>query len=255
MLILISPAKKLDYEHPAQTNQFSRPSNLDQSEILINLLRRYSSLDLAELMGISIKLAELNFDRYEAWNSKPTKKNAKQCLFAFKGDVYAGMDAETFSEEDLKYSQAHLRILSGLYGLLRPLDLMMPYRLEMGTRLKNARGDNLYAFWGQRITDAINKQLKSQGDDILINLASNEYFKSVKQKDINGRIITPQFKERKGDTYKMIGVFAKKARGMMSRYILLNRLSDPDELKGFDQDGYRFDELLSGDDQWIFTRG
>lgn len=255
MLIVISPAKKLDYDSPVQTKQFSKPAMLDQSELLINRLRNYSALDLAELMKLSMNLSELNFDRYAAWVPRPTKKNARQCLLAFKGDVYTGMGAETFSEADLKYSQAHLRILSGLYGLLRPLDLMMPYRLEMGTKLKNARGKNLYEFWGERITDAINKQLRSQGDDVLINLASNEYFKSVKTRQIKGRIITPQFKERKGDIYKMIGIYAKKARGLMSRYILLNRLSDPEELKGFNLEGYAFDELQSTSDQWIFTRG
>lgn len=255
MLIVISPAKKLDYDTPAKTRQNSMPDFLEHSQQLINNLRNYSALDLAELMHLSMNLAELNFDRYHDWTQNITEDNAKQCLLAFKGDVYAGMDAESFSEEDFEYAQSHLRILSGLYGLLKPMDMMMPYRLEMGTKLKNERGDHLYAFWGEIITQAINEQLKQQGDDVLINLASNEYFKSVKPKLVEGRIITPQFKERKGDAYKMIGVYAKKARGLMSRYILTNQLTNPEEIKGFNTEGYAFDELLSKGDQWVFTRG
>ena len=255
MLIVVSPAKKLDYDTPPTTGRCTQPDFLDQSQLLINNLRNYSALDLAELMKLSMNLAELNFDRYHDWTQEITTTNTKQCLLAFKGDVYAGMDAETFSEEDLDFAQSHLRILSGLYGLLKPLDLMMPYRLEMGTRLPNSRGKNLYEFWGERITDAINDQLQAQGDDILVNLASNEYFKSVKPKLVKGRIITPQFKERKGDAYKMIGVFAKRARGLLSRYILQNRLSDPESIKDFNVDGYGFNELLSTGDQWVFTRG
>ena len=255
MLIVVSPAKKLDYDTPSTTDRYSEPDFLDQSQLLINNLRNYSALDLAELMKLSMKLAELNFDRYHDWTVKFTPDNAKQCLLAFKGDVYTGMDAESFSEDDLDYAQSYLRILSGLYGLLKPLDLMMPYRLEMGTRLENSRGKNLYEFWGDRITDAVNVQLKVQGDDILINLASNEYFKSIKPKRVAGRIITPQFKERKGDDYKMIGIYAKRARGLLSRYILQNRLEEPESIKAFDVDGYSFNELLSKDDQWVFTRG
>ena len=254
MLIVISPAKKLDYETPAKTSKFTMPEYLDESQRLINTLRQYSALDLAELMHLSMNLAELNFERYYQWKKDYGTEEAKQCLLAFKGDVYAGLDAESFKAKDLDYAQSHLRILSGLYGLLRPLDLMMPYRLEMGTRLQNERGKNLYEFWGDMITDGINKQLKAQKDDVLINLASNEYFKSVKAKNVEGRIITPQFKENKNGTYKMIGIFAKKARGLMSRYILLNRLKDPEDIKSFDVDGYRFNPELSKGDQWVFTR-
>lgn len=255
MLIVVSPAKKLDYDTPPTTERYSQPDFLDQSQLLINNLRNYSALDLAELMKLSMNLAELNFDRYHDWTPQFTADNAKPCLLAFKGDVYEGMDAGSFSEEDLDYAQSHLRILSGLYGLLKPLDLMMPYRLEMGTRLPNSRGKNLYEFWGERITDAVNAQLREQGDDILINLASNEYFKSVKPKLLQGRVINPQFKERKGDDYRMIGIFAKRARGLMSRYILRNRLRDPESIKDFNLDGYGFNELLSKGDQWVFTRG
>jgi cytoplasmic iron level regulating protein YaaA (DUF328/UPF0246 family) len=254
MLIVISPAKKLDYDTPVKTKKFTTPDFLDDSAELISILRKYSAMDLAELMHLSMNLAELNFERYYQWKQDYSKEEAKQCLLAFKGDVYAGMDAESFSAKDLDFAQSHLRILSGLYGLLRPLDLMMPYRLEMGTRLENARGKNLYEFWGDTITSAINKQLKAQKDDILINLASNEYFKSVKPKQIKGRIITPQFKENKNGTYKMIGIYAKKARGLMSRFILLNRLKNPEDIKGFDYEGYQINEDLSKGDQWVFTR-
>jgi len=254
MLIVISPAKKLDYDTPSKTKKFTMPEYLDESAKLIKTLRNYSAMDLAELMNLSMNLAELNFDRYYQWKKNYGENEAKQCLLAFKGDVYAGMDAENFKAKDLDYAQSHLRILSGLYGLLRPLDLMMPYRLEMGTRLENERGKNLYEFWGEMITDGINKQLKSQKDDILINLASNEYFKSVKAKKIEGRIITPQFKENKNGSYKMIGIYAKKARGLMTRFILLNRLKDPQDIKSFDYEGYQFNESLSKDNQWVFTR-
>ncbi|MEW8461752.1 MAG: peroxide stress protein YaaA, partial [Candidatus Thiodiazotropha endolucinida] len=180
MLITISPAKTLDYESPPVTTIHTKPAFLKQSRSLINNLRNYSAMDLAELMKLSMKLSELNFDRYHDWKTPFTLKNAKQAALAMKGDVYGGLDAETLDKEGFKFAQRHLRILSGLYGVLRPLDLMQPYRLEMGTKLPNERGKDLYAFWGEQITQAINKDLKAQGDDILINLASNEYFKSIK---------------------------------------------------------------------------
>jgi cytoplasmic iron level regulating protein YaaA (DUF328/UPF0246 family) len=254
MLIVISPAKKLDYDTPVKTRKFTMPDFLDDSAELITTLRKYSAMDLAELMHLSMNLAELNFNRYYHWKKDYGTDEARQCLLAFKGDVYTGMDAESFSAKDLDFAQSHLRILSGLYGLLRPLDLMMPYRLEMGTKLDNSRGKNLYEFWGETITNAINRQLKAQKDDILINLASNEYFKSVKPRQIAGRIITPQFKENKNGSYKMIGIYAKKARGLMSRFILVNRLKNPEDIKDFDYEGYRFNGELSKDDQWVFTR-
>lgn len=255
MLIVVSPAKKLDYETPPKTKKHTLPGYLDQSQLLIDSLRRYSAMDLAELMKLSMNLAELNFDRYEQWRQEVSAETGKQCVLAFKGDVYQGLDAETFNARDLDYAQQHLRILSGLYGLLRPLDLMRPYRLEMGTRLPTERGKNLYEFWGERITQAINAQLKKQGDDVLINLASNEYFKAVKPKQLAGRIITPQFKEKKNGQYRMIGVYAKKARGLLSRYILLNRLADPQDIKAFDVEGYAFNPGLSSEHNWVFTRG
>lgn len=255
MLIVISPAKKLDYDSDPITQEHTLPGFIGDSQVLIDTLRNYSAMDLAELMKLSMNLAELNFDRYHAWQPEFSFDNAKQALLAFKGDVYAGMDAESFSNEDLAFAQDHLRMLSGLYGLLRPLDLMQPYRLEMGTKLHNPRGKNLYEFWDMAITDALNAQLEAQGDDVLINLASNEYFKSVKPKAIKGRVLTPQFKERKGDKYQMIGVYAKKARGLMSRYIIQNRLSDVEDIKDFDVEGYVYNPTLSKENEWVFTRG
>lgn len=254
MLIVVSPAKKLDYETPAKTKIHTTPDYLNDSELLINRMRDFSSLDISELMHVSSKIAELNFDRYEAWSKKFTPANAKQAILAFKGDVYTGLDAETFKKGDFDFAQKHLRILSGLYGLLRPLDLMQAYRLEMGTKLENLRGKNLYEFWGEEITDGLNKQLKKIKSETLINLASNEYFKSVKPKHLNAQIITPAFKEYKNGDYKMIGIYAKRARGLLSRYIIQNRISDPEDIKQFDEEGYTYNKKLSKDNSWVFTR-
>jgi hypothetical protein len=254
MLIVVSPAKTLDYETPPKTKINTLPDYLDDSQELINRLRCFSSLDIVELMKVSKKIADLNFDRYEAWNKKFTEKNAKQAALAFKGDVYTGLDAESFSAADFKFAQKHFRILSGLYGLLRPLDLMQPYRLEMGTKLETDRGKNLYEFWGSKITEGLNKQLKKTKSNVLINLASNEYFKSVKPKELDAEIITPEFKEYKNGDYKMIGIYAKKARGMLSRYIIQNQLTDPEDIKSFSEDGYKFNKKLSTVNKWVFTR-
>lgn len=196
MIIVISPAKTLDFETPAGVSQYSTPDFLDESAVLIDQLRTLEPDQLSTLMSISAKLATLNSNRYYTWTRPFTPANAKQALYAFKGDVYTGLDAETLRPEDIDFSQNHLRILSGLYGVLRPLDLMQPYRLEMGTQLKNSRGENLYEFWGNRITDTINRELAQQKTDTLINLASNEYFKSVRREKIKGTIITPVFKDR-----------------------------------------------------------
>ncbi|MBT2968630.1 MAG: hypothetical protein B6D72_07060 [gamma proteobacterium symbiont of Ctena orbiculata] len=255
MLLTISPAKTLDYETPPVTSSHTKPAFLKQSRQLVNILRSYSAMDLAELMKLSMKLSELNFDRYHSWKTPFTLNNAKQAALAMKGDVYSGLDAETLNKKGFEFAQQHLRILSGLYGVLRPLDLMQPYRLEMGTKLPNDKGKDLYAFWGEQITRAINRDLKAQGDDVLINLASNEYFKSIKPRLIEGRIITPQFKERKNGSYRMIGVFAKRARGLMSRFIIDNRLRHPEEIQQFNSDGYRYNKRLSRENQWVFTRG
>lgn len=254
MLIVISPAKTLDYETPAKTKIFTTPDYLAQSQQLINRLRNFSSLDISELMKVSAKIADLNFDRYESWKKPFTEKNAKQAVLAFKGDVYTGLDAESFKAADFKFAQNHLRVLSGLYGLLRPLDLMQPYRLEMGTKLKTDKGNNLYEFWGSDITNGLNAQLKKIKSKTLINLASNEYFKSVKPKELDAEIITPAFKEYKNGDYKMIGIYAKKARGLLSRYIIQNKLKDPEDIKKFDEEGYRFNKKLSKGNNWVFTR-
>lgn len=254
MLIVVSPAKTLDYETPAKTKNHSIPDFLPDSKKLIQQLREFSPIDISELMNVSSKIADLNYDRYKSWTANFNEKNAKQAILAFKGDVYTGLDAESFSAADFKFAQNHLRVLSGLYGLLRPLDLMKPYRLEMGTRLKNSRGKNLYEFWGSEITQALNTQLKNIKSDYLINLASNEYFKSVKTKEIKGEIITPAFKDYKAGQYKMIGVYAKKARGSLSRFVIKNKLSDPEDLKAFDEDGYRYNQTMSEGNTWVFSR-
>ena len=254
MLIVISPAKTLDYETPAKTKVFTTPDYLDHSQRLINRLRDFSSLDISDLMKVSAKISNLNFDRYESWKKPFTEKNAKQAILAFKGDVYTGLDADSFSAADFKFAQNHLRMLSGLYGLLRPLDLMQPYRLEMGTRLKTDEGKNLYEFWGSEITQGLNAQLKKIKSDTLINLASNEYFKAVKPEELNAEIITPAFKEFKNGEYKMIAIYAKKARGLLSRYIIQNKLEDPQDIKLFSEDGYKFNKSLSKENNWVFTR-
>lgn len=254
MLIVVSPAKTLDYITPPKTRTTTLPAYLDDSQILINRLRDLSPPDIAKLMQVSSKIAELNYERYKSWQADFSTENAKQAVLAFKGDVYTGLDAESFSAADFKFAQAHLRMLSGLYGLLRPLDLMQPYRLEMGSRLDNSRGRNLYEFWGTKITEGLNQQLKNIKSKTLINLASNEYFKSVKPAALKGEIITPAFKDYKNGEYKMIGVYAKKARGMMSRFIIKNKLSNVNDIQQFTMDGYAFNRKMSDDKTWVFTR-
>jgi hypothetical protein len=201
-----------------------------------------------------MKLAELNFERFAKWHTPFTPDNARQAVLAFKGDVYTGLDAQSFSEADFSFAQERLRILSGLYGLLRPLDLMQAYRLEMGRRVETARGRNLYEFWDTTITEGLNAQMKKLNTPWLINLASNEYFKSVKPKALAGEIITPEFRDWKNGQYKMMGVYAKRARGQLSRYVIRNRLTDPEQLKAFAEDGYRFNEEMSAGNKWVFTR-
>lgn len=254
MLIVISPAKTLDFESQAITKVFSQPDLLDNSEQLINTLRKLSPANIASLMKLSDKLALLNFERYQDWQRPFNSENAKQAVLAFQGDVYTGLEANRFSDEDLNWAQQHLRILSGLYGVLRPLDLIQPYRLEMGSKLANAVGKNLYEFWGNIITDGLNQQLKDIDSDVLVNLASREYFKSVQTENLNADIITPDFKDWKNGQYKIISFYAKKARGMMSRWIINNRIDEPQKLKDFDVAGYRFDENQSTDKQLIFIR-
>ena len=254
MLIVVSPAKNLDYETAPVTEKHTQPQLLLHCGELIDVCKALTPADLSSLMGISDKLAGLNVARFNSWSTPFTRDNAKQAILAFNGDVYTGLDATTFSDEDFDYAQDNMRILSGLYGLLKPLDLMQPYRLEMGTRLANPRGANLYQFWGDIITDKLNETLLNQTDPILLNLASTEYFKSVKKKGLKAKIITPAFKDKKNGQYKMISFFAKKARGMMARYIVQNKVTTMDALLQFDHGGYQYNENLSKPDNPVFTR-
>jgi len=254
MLMVISPAKTLDYETPPITERFTLPQHLDHSQQLIELLRDYSPAQISELMHLSDKLAALNVARYGSWTAEFTPDNAKQALLAFKGDVYTGLNVDDFTDDDLLFAQQHLRMLSGLYGLLRPLDLMQPYRLEMGTKLVNPRGKDLYAFWGERISDWLNEALREQGDDVLLNLASNEYFSSVKRKALNARVIDVDFKDMKNGQYKIISFYAKKARGLMARWVIKERIAKPEQLSAFDYEGYRFSADDSSANHLVFLR-
>lgn len=254
MLIVISPAKTLDFETAPATKKHSQPTMLKQSEALIDVLTTIAPQDIEKLMKISPKLAELNVERYHNWSRPFKPSNAKQALLAFKGDVYTGLQAENFNEADFEYAQQHLRILSGLYGVLRPLDLMQAYRLEMGTKLDNPEGKNLYDFWGQSITKNINKQLKAIDSNILLNLASNEYFKSIKSNQVTADIVTPVFKDWKNGQYKLISFFAKKARGTMSSWVLKNQVESLDKLTKFKADGYRYSAKDSDPMNPVFLR-
>ncbi len=253
MLLLLSPAKTLDYDSPLATDSFSQPEFTQQAQPLIDKLKEFAPQDIADLMKLSDKLSALNLARYQSWTQTHTQENARPAVLAFKGDVYTGLQAENFSEQDFEFAQAHLRILSGLYALLKPLDLMQPYRLEMGTSLNNSRGKSLYDYWGTTITERLNQEIESESD-LVINLASNEYFKSVKPKALKGRLITPVFKDLKNGQYKIISFYAKKARGLMARYIIKNRIEDAESIKGFDSEGYSFNPELSMGDTWVFTR-
>jgi cytoplasmic iron level regulating protein YaaA (DUF328/UPF0246 family) len=254
MLVVISPAKNLDFETPAATNTFTQPEMLDDSKMLIKHCRKLSPARISSLMKISDKLAGLNADRYASWHIPFDINNAKQALLAFNGDVYTGLDASSFSKDDFDYAQQHLRILSGLYGVLRPLDLMQAYRLEMGTKLDTGINKNLYQFWGERISSKLNEAIDTKGDNVLVNLASNEYFKAVKPKALNAEVYTPVFQDCKNGQYKVISFFAKKARGMMARFIIQNRLTEVSQLKQFDTHGYRFSAAKSKGNELLFTR-
>ncbi len=254
MLTVISPAKTLDYESPVTTKLHSMPRFMEHSAQLINTLETLSVQEVAELMKLSDKLASLNVARYASWRAQFDPNNARQAILAFKGDVYTGLAAETLSEEQLEYAQQHLRILSGLYGVLKPLDLMQPYRLEMGTKLNNAKGKDLYQFWGTLLTESLNEELSGDRTPVLVNLASNEYFKAIKPKLLKARVITPVFKDWKNGQYKIISFYAKKARGLMSRYIIEEKINAPEALKAFNYEGYQFSETLSEGDALVFTR-
>ena len=251
MIVVISPAKTLDFDSKPVTNSYSQPRYLEQSALLIEELQSYSVAEIASLMKLSDKLAGLNFARFSSWQPPFDLDNAKQALLAFKGEVYTGLDADSLDEKAVEFAQQHLRILSGLYGVLKPLDLIQAYRLEMGTKLKNSRGKDLYQFWDNQLRESIEGELNG---DVLINLASNEYFKVLQAKKFNARIVTPIFKDFKNGQYKIISFYAKKARGLMSRYIIDHRIAEPEQIKEFDSDGYSFSPDMSQGDNWVFIR-
>ncbi|WP_108649350.1 peroxide stress protein YaaA [Dongshaea marina] len=254
MLMLLSPAKTLDYESPLMTQEYTRPELLDKSQELIEVCRTLSAQDVAKLMKISDKLAALNMARFGQWHKDYSLGEGRQAIQAFKGDVYTGLDAQSLTTLDLDFAQRHLRILSGLYGLLRPLDIMLPYRLEMGCKLENPAGKDLYQFWGSQLTEKLNEVFAELGAPLLVNLASNEYFKAVKPKLLDGRVVSPVFKDCKNGQYKIISFYAKKARGLMARYIIENRITRVEEIQNFDVAGYYYAPEESTADQPVFKR-
>jgi cytoplasmic iron level regulating protein YaaA (DUF328/UPF0246 family) len=254
MLALLSPAKTLDPTPRPEIARTTTPDFLDDAEILVRRLRTFSKEDLASLMEISDKLAAENHERFRVWRRPFTPENATPAIALFRGDVYEGLQSDTFNARDLAFAQKHVRILSGLYGLLRPLDLVQPYRLEMGTQFPTGQPKSLYDFWGDRLADALNVDLSGQKQPVVVNLASNEYFKAVSLKALCARVVTPAFKEEQAGKLKMVSFFAKRARGLMARYLIINRIKNPAELRAFDLEGYRYNESVSTDDKPVFTR-
>lgn len=254
MQFVLSPAKALDYERPAQTRKHTLPQFVDHAARLIEVLQTKSPQDIAQLMDLSDALAELNVGRYAAWSPTFSKANSKQAILAFNGDVYEGLDAPTLGEADLAWAQDRLMILSGLYGVLRPLDWMQPYRLEMGTKLPTRFGKDLYAFWKDTVTPYINQRLQTDGSGILVNLASQEYFKVVRTKELTGRVVECVFEDWKAGSWKVISFYAKRARGLMARHAILNRARDLDTLRAFDAEGYVFDQSASDELKLVFRR-
>ena len=254
MLFLLSPAKALDYETPAHISTHTQPMFVKQASELIDVLRDKSPQQVAELMSLSDTLSGLNVARYQAWRPKFTPRNAKQAVLAFNGDVYEGLQARSLSADDLDWAQGHVAILSGLYGVLRPLDRMQPYRLEMGTRLATDAGSNLYQFWGRQIAEHLNTRLRADTTPVVVNLASQEYFKAVDRKVLKARVIECVFEDWKGGNYKIISFFAKRARGLMARYAITHRLATPHQLEGFDLDGYAFAAASSTPERLVFRR-
>jgi cytoplasmic iron level regulating protein YaaA (DUF328/UPF0246 family) len=254
MLFVLSPAKTLDFASPLPVSDCTRPALLEHSAHLVDVLRELAVPQLASLMHVSDQIAALNVARMQDWHSDYAPPDARQAIFAFKGDVYTGLAVERWSSQDIAFAQQHLRILSGLYGVLRPLDLILPYRLEMGTKLVNSEGKDLYAFWGDLITQHVQAALQQQGDNVLINLASQEYFKAVRPRILQAEIITPVFKDWKGGRYKIISFYAKKARGMMASFAVQERLQKASQLKDFKIGGYRFDQRSSTASEWVFLR-
>ena len=254
MLAILSPAKTLDYETPLKTKLNSQPIYGRESNQLIKTLRTFEPFEVATLMKISDKLADLNHKRYVEWRNKPAESKTRPAALAFKGDVYQGLEAESFNDNDLKFAQRHLRILSGLYGLLRPLDVIQPYRLEMGTKLKTSKGQNLYDYWGTKLTTGLNEALKESKEGTLVNLASNEYFGAVQPKLLEGSLLNIGFKEKRNGQLKFVSFSAKKARGLMAKFIIKERLKNPDDLKNFDLEDYKFNKKLSSELDWTFSR-
>lgn len=254
MLFLLSPAKSLDYDTPATTDRHTLPQFIDESAALIEVLQPYTPAQIASLMDLSDALAALNVARYGAWSRTFSADNSKQAVLAFNGDVYEGLDAGSLSQADLDWAQTHVGILSGLYGILRPLDWMQPYRLEMGTKLPNPRGKDLYAWWGDTLAEHLNQQLAEQGDNVIVNLASQEYFKSVKRKALKARVVECVFEDWKAGKWKIISFHAKRARGLMARYAITHRAKKPANLLGFDLEGYAYDAAVSEPDRLVFRR-
>jgi len=255
MLIILSPTKTIDIQAKSAISNFTLPEHTGKSKILVDKLKEKTVRELAELMNISPKLALLNFERFQQWSTNFTRKNSLQAIFAYKGEVFHGLDAQTLTAPDISYAQKHLVILSGLYGTLKPLDMIQPYRLEMGLRWELPGFKNLYDFWKETITNSIKKAIVKQGDNVLVNLASNEYFKSINVKNLNAEIITPEFKEYKNGSYKTVTIYTKKARGLMTRFIITNRIGNPGNLKLFDYDGYYYnDRLTENENNPVFTR-
>lgn len=254
MLIVLSPAKSLDYKTPAKVKAPTLPEFVSESAKLIADLKKLSPQEVAKLMGLSDQLAALNVGRYRDWSKNFTEMNSKPAIYAFDGDVYDGFDVKSLNAKTIDFAQNHIRILSGLYGALRPLDLMQAYRLEMGTSLKNTRGKDLYAFWGSRVTDSLKKLLEKEKKPVLLNLASEEYFKVLQAKDLGCPVIAPIFQDAKDGKYKIISFYAKRARGLMARYVVENRIIDPVDLKGFNLDGYKYCATESKADKPVFRR-
>ncbi len=253
MFILISPAKTLKTDAPA-TKSSGMPVFLSRSRRIASALRKMKPAQLSELMGISASLAQLNYERYKVWKVSYNTEEANNAIFTFRGEVFKGLDIDSFKKDELEYTNDHLRILSGLYGILKPMDAILPYRLEMGTKIKIGSFNNLYEFWGDRITSTINKEMKQNGEKTLINLASKEYFRAINSKKLTAKVITPVFMEQKGSNYKVISIFAKKARGMMTRFIIKNRIEHSESLKHFDDESYYYNDKLSDNARFVFTR-
>ncbi len=254
MIIILSPSKTMNFEDQVTANKYSSPVFQREAQTLVQTLQQFKPEDIKKLMDVNDKIAELNYQRFQEFDLSFNPSSGRQALLAYRGDVYAGLDIANYSEQDLKFAQEQVRIISGLYGLLRALDIIQPYRLEMSNKLENPQGKDLYTFWGHKITNQIRKELQEHQNQTLVNLASNEYYKAIDHDQVKQQLVTPVFKEYKDGKYKTIAIYAKKARGMMTDYIIQNKIEDPEGIKGFDYEGYHFNADLSSDREWIFTR-